>query len=102
MSNEIVLTGTHGWLGSRMLHAVINGLPDYPDTQVANAQVRAFYRDGESIVPVEAAHGSSIENFSGDLVNAADCDKLFAGTEGATLLHTAGIIHPRRGTSTQY
>ena len=23
MSNDIVLTGTHGWLGSRMLHAIV-------------------------------------------------------------------------------
>ena len=55
MTNEIVLTGTHGWLGSRMLHALINGLPDYPDTLSADTNVRCFYREGESPVDVAAA-----------------------------------------------
>ncbi len=96
MSNEIVLTGTHGWLGSRMLHALVHGLPDYPDIQAANTRIRCFYRANEPVSEVEAAFGTSIEKISGDLTNPVDCDQLFEGTDGALLLHTAGVIHPDR------
>ena len=37
MSNDIVLTGTHGWLGSRLLYSIIHGLPDYPETMMPKA-----------------------------------------------------------------
>jgi nucleoside-diphosphate-sugar epimerase len=33
---------------------------------------------------------------TGDLRNPADCARLCEGAKGATLFHTAGIIHPRR------
>jgi nucleoside-diphosphate-sugar epimerase len=96
MTNDIVLTGTHGWLGSRMLHALVNGLPDYPEILTANARLRCFYRPDEPAVDVGAQNGVTIENVSGDLKNPADCDQLFEGTDGALLLHTAGVIHPGR------
>jgi nucleoside-diphosphate-sugar epimerase len=96
MTNDIVLTGTHGWLGSRMLHALVNGLPDYPDILTPDARIRCFYRDVEPVVDMTPANGVSIENISGDLKNPGDCERLFEGTDGALLLHTAGIIHPAR------
>jgi nucleoside-diphosphate-sugar epimerase len=37
-----------------------------------------------------------IEVVEGDLQNPADCDRLCRDARGATLFHTAGIIHPRR------
>ena len=96
MSKDIVLTGTHGWLGSRMLHAVVHGLPDYPEIISPNSNIRAFYRSGESAVDVQAANGSTIENVFGDLKVSADCDRLFESTQEPLLLHTAGVIHPSR------
>ncbi len=96
MRNDIVLTGTHGWLGSRMLHAVIHGLPDYPEIIAPNSHVRAFYRTEESAVDVQAANGSTIENVFGDLTNPTDCDRLFEGTHEPLFIHTAGVIHPNR------
>jgi nucleoside-diphosphate-sugar epimerase len=96
MSNEIVLTGTHGWLGTRMLDAMVNGLPDYPDVLTPDARLHCFYRTNEPVVDVGTANNAVIRNVSGDLANPADCEQLFAGTDGAVLLHTAGVIHPSR------
>jgi nucleoside-diphosphate-sugar epimerase len=96
MSNDIVLTGTHGWLGSRLLHSLVNGLPDYPDTRVEAARIRCFYRDSEAQPEMAGNNGNSVENIAGDLSHAADCESLFAGTDSPLLLHTAGVIHPRR------
>lgn len=99
MSNDIVLTGTHGWLGSRMLYALANGLPDYPDIGLdAGAHIRCFYRDREPLVDIglqEEAHVDVMPVF-GDLVRTKDCDRLFEGAESPILIHTAGIVHPAR------
>jgi nucleoside-diphosphate-sugar epimerase len=96
MSNDIVLTGTHGWLGSRMLHSMIHGLPDYPETMTPDARIRCFYLQNEPALDVDLANGSKVENVFGDLKNPADCARLFEGTHEPILFHTAGVIHPSR------
>ena len=99
MSTEIILTGTHGWLGSRMLYAMVHGLPDYADIAVSpDAQIRCFYRDGEPLVDIGLGEDTQAEVVPvfGDLTRLQDCENLFQDTEGALLLHTAGIVHPNR------
>ena len=99
MSTEVVLTGTYGWLGSRMLHALVHGLPDYSDIAVTpDVQIRCFYRDGEPLVNIgldDKAQAEVLPVF-GDLTRLKDCERLFQDTEGALLLHTAGLVHPNR------
>ncbi|MGI9290030.1 MAG: NAD-dependent epimerase/dehydratase family protein [Gammaproteobacteria bacterium] len=96
MANDIVLTGTHGWLGSRLLYALVHGLPDYPDIQTDSARIRCFYRNAEPELEMELANGNVIENVSGDLSVPAHCEKLLSGTDEPLLFHTAGVIHPNR------
>ena len=69
MSNDIVLTGTHGWLGSRLLYSIIHGLPDYPETMMPNSHVRCFYLQHEPALDVELANGCKVDNIFGDLLN---------------------------------
>ena len=96
-SPDIVLTGTSGWLGSRLLFALNEGLPDYPEIQVtAGTRLRCFYRTGEELGPAGHHAENQIENILGDLSNVDDCEKLVEGTEEPVILHTAGTIHPRR------
>jgi nucleoside-diphosphate-sugar epimerase len=99
MARDIILTGTHGWLGSRMLYAMAHGLPDYPDTMAAHgSHIRCFYRDGEPLIDIGLDDDTQIEKTPvfGDLAREQDCDRLFAGTEDSILFHTAGLIHPSR------
>jgi len=99
MSNEIILTGTHGWLGSRMLYSLVHGLPDYPELAVEpGSRVRCFYRDGEPLVDVDGDEERNIlvEPVFGDIARAEDCRRLFDGVSDGVLIHTAGVIHPNR------
>jgi nucleoside-diphosphate-sugar epimerase len=97
MATNIVLTGTYGWLGSRMLYALVHGLEDYPDIRVpADSRIRCFYRYGESVEDEGFTLGATVEAVVGDLALPQDCDRLFAGTSDSILFHTAGVIHPRR------
>ena len=97
MANEIILTGSAGWLGRRMLHALVHGLPDYDDLAVPpDSLIRCFYRNGEhaqetGLEPDSHVHVSPV---FGDIVSLSDCRRLFEGTDDALLLHTAGIVHP--------
>jgi len=95
-SNDIIITGTHGWLGTSMLQALCNGMPDYPGSEAPDgSRIHCFYRDSEAIVDCDSSR-VTIENISGDLANPADCDALFNGTDNATVYHAAGIIHPNK------
>jgi nucleoside-diphosphate-sugar epimerase len=64
---QILVTGSEGWLGSRLMEIIAREYPGVP--------VRAF---------------------SGDLRNLEDCVRFCDGAKDATLFHTAGLIHPHR------
>jgi nucleoside-diphosphate-sugar epimerase len=64
---QILVTGSAGWLGSRLMEILAREFPD-----------------------------ASIRAFSGDLRNCDDCINFCAGAADAVLFHTAGLIHPRR------
>ena len=102
MAKDIILTGTHGWLGSRMLHALAHGLPDYADTVAEpDSHIRCFYRDGEPLIDTGLDDDANlhITPVFGNLEKQEDCDRLFEGTSDSVLLHTAGLIHPQRRVS---
>jgi nucleoside-diphosphate-sugar epimerase len=42
--------------------------------------------------------GGLVEIVEGDLLDPASLESFFAGAAGATLFHSAGVIHPTRGT----
>ncbi|MCX7886380.1 MAG: NAD(P)-dependent oxidoreductase [Verrucomicrobiae bacterium] len=64
---QVLVTGADGWLGSRFCEIFSSRFPSVP-----------------------------IRTFQGDLRNPADCRRFCEGARGATLFHTAGVIHPRR------
>ncbi len=65
--NQLLVTGSDGWLGSRLMEILARDMPGVP-----------------------------IRTFTGDLRNREDCVRFCHGAKGALLFHTAGIIHPRR------
>lgn len=86
----VIVTGAAGWLGRRLVDVLANGLPGHPELERAR-RVRALVLPGE-----ETVGSDTVEVVRGDLRERATCDALLAGARGATLYHTAGVIHPRR------
>jgi nucleoside-diphosphate-sugar epimerase len=90
-----LITGSLGWLGKRLTrllaagdfaHAALRGLP-------GDAKIRCLILPGQDGAELRAM---GVEVVSGDLRNPEDCRAFCAGANGATLLHTAGVIHPAR------
>ncbi len=74
---ELLVTGAAGWLGSRLIE-----LSDKP--------IRALK------LPEQLISKPLCEIMIGDLRDERLAFRFCAGAEGATIIHAAGVIHPRR------
>ena len=86
-----LVTGATGWLGKRLVRLMSCGYCDLPK----DAPIRCLTLPEQDHAELQAM-SPSIQTLSGDLRNPEDCRLFCAGGRGAVLIHTAGIIHPRR------
>lgn len=92
----VIVTGAAGWLGSRVVAALSGQSSDPAAPGVAVPSVRALVMPGENTAKLTAL-GAQV--FEGDVRDRAALDQLMAHTQGATVIHLAGIIHPPLFTS---
>jgi nucleoside-diphosphate-sugar epimerase len=87
-----IVTGAAGWLGTALMNALAE-----PDGEWRRAgEIRPLVRDRVEAETLSGL-GPHVRPVIGDLRNDADLDRLFDGTAGAVdVIHTAGVIHPRR------
>jgi nucleoside-diphosphate-sugar epimerase len=93
--DQILITGAGGWLGKRLVGKI--AARDFSADVLArlprSVSIRCLVLPGEN---ADALHASGAEVVEGDIRDPRDCANFCQGAEGALLLHTAGIIHPRR------
>jgi nucleoside-diphosphate-sugar epimerase len=96
-SNLVILTGANGWLGKRLAGLLSARRFDHPALAdlPRGLRLRCLILPHESSAELDSMEGQ-IEVIRGDLRVAADCAALCEGASGALLIHTAGVIHPRR------
>lgn len=94
---EFLLTGGSGWLGQAILDGLINGLTDTPDLLKLSPDgvVRVLLLPGEKTKFLEK-YSDKVEVCFGDVRIFDDCRLFLKNSHGAKLIHTAGIIHPKR------
>jgi nucleoside-diphosphate-sugar epimerase len=93
-----LVTGTPGWLGTRLVQVLLLGLSGVSRFERPNPDltVRCLALPGQDVSALREL-GSKIEIMQGDITKADSLNAFFADSEGATLFHSAGMIHPKLG-----
>jgi nucleoside-diphosphate-sugar epimerase len=87
-----IVTGSTGWLGTALMHALTGTDPRWRRSGVIRALVTNRV-EADRI----AALGDGVEPVVGDVTERTSLEPLFEGLGGAVdVIHTAGVIHPRR------
>lgn len=75
---------------------MVQGLPDVEAfAEGSDRPVRALVLKGQDASAVSSI-GPNVGITEGDLTDAESLQNFFAGADGATVFHCAGLIHPRR------
>jgi len=96
-ADAIAVTGALGWLGSRLVEVLLDGLPDGPEELGGEPEreIRILVEPHQTAAAVER-FGKRVAVVAGDLRDPATLPPLFAGARITTLVHSAGVIHPTR------
>lgn len=94
--SSYVVTGALGWCGKRFVRLLTHGF-DCPSLAAMPlpARVRCAVLPGQDVSDLRTL-GPAVETVECDVRSEADCRRLVDGMVGATLIHTAGVIHPGR------
>ena len=89
-----LLTGAPGWLGTRLVRALLEGMDGAPSlpTPQSTRHVRCLVMpglDGSTLGPAER-----LQVVRGDLRDREPVKALCQDAAGATLFHCAGLVHP--------
>ena len=97
-----IITGAPGWVGTRLVRVLFDGLSVGPNTTpvAARSALRCLIRPDQSPEPIHKI--GPIETISGDLRDPAAAQALCKDAQGATLFHCAGVVHPRLRVSELY
>jgi len=92
-----LVTGAPGWLGTRLVRVLVNGLPDVPALASPDPErrIRCLVLPGMSSDVLKQI-SPKVECVPGDIRDPGSMTDFFRDAAGATVFHLCGIIHPRR------
>jgi len=89
-----IVTGAPGWLGTRLVHALANGVAGVPALGPTDRKTRCLVLPDVDASELEQLGAEIVR---GDVTDPASLARLFDGATDATVFHSAGVIHPTRG-----
>jgi len=89
-----VLTGAAGWFGRAYLAGIAAGGGPGLGPVERSGRVRALVQTPADVQAVSDVLPRA-EVYVGDVADPAVVDRLLAGADGASVVHAAGVIHPR-------
>jgi nucleoside-diphosphate-sugar epimerase len=93
-----LVTGVPGWLGTRLVRVLSEGMPGLPSlSRPENVrQIRCLSMPGQDAGAFSVLDG--VEVVEGDLRDPDSLKAFCKRAAGATLFHCAGVVHPARST----
>jgi nucleoside-diphosphate-sugar epimerase len=88
-----LVTGAPGWLGSRFVEVLRDGLPELPASE--RREIRCLVRPGTPGSALTTLP-PDVEKVEGDVRDPGALREFFRGAGGATLFHLCGVVAPRR------
>ena len=89
----VLITGGNGWLGGRVVAAMTEGLADTAAITSGGLKVRALVQAGEETIKLRQL---GVEIVSGDIRDKQAQAAFLNNSDGALLIHLAGVIHPQK------
>jgi len=84
-----IVTGAGGWFGQNLVRTLVR--------QPGRERVRCLVATSDEVPRLEVLD-AGVEVVQGDVRDPAVIDRLFDGVGRISVFHTAGVIHPTRGT----
>tara|TARA_B100001123_G_C15179483_1_gene974777 strand:- start:108 stop:1136 length:1029 start_codon:yes stop_codon:yes gene_type:complete len=89
IKNSIYITGANGWLGRNLLEYIAK-----IDSNM-NCHLLLEPKDDKSFI-ISKLKDLNITIYFGDISEKKDCKKFLYQSEGSTVIHLAGVIHPSK------
>ena len=92
---DFIITGATGWLGRSIVKELLSGRSRWLNGQNVNS-LRLLVEKSQAEHAPKEWNDPRLQIIYGDITKPADLAPLFAGLKGPVVIHTAGLIHPRR------
>lgn len=89
-----VVTGAPGWLASRLLECLLYGIEGCRNVAYSPERPLRVLTLPSLCTPPYTTPGIRTEVVPGNIITGEGLNQLFAGAEGSTVFHCAGIVHP--------
>jgi nucleoside-diphosphate-sugar epimerase/choline dehydrogenase-like flavoprotein len=96
---SVLVTGAAGWLGTRLVEVLVKGLPGVAKFEAPDPSrsIRCLVHPATDPLQLTDLF-PNVQVVVADLTDPAAAAALCADAAGAVLFHSAGVIHPTRGT----
>ncbi|MBX3025704.1 FAD-dependent oxidoreductase [bacterium] len=97
---SILVTGAPGWLGTRLVEVLLDGLPGVPALPPPDAGqvIRCLVHPALDPEPLRD-RSPRLQTVSADIADPNAATALCADAAGAVLFHLAGVVHPTHGVA---
>lgn len=92
-----IVTGVPGWLGTRFVQTLLEGMPELPKLVLARERRVSILTVNPKFTASQLQSYNQVRLVHGDVCEPSSLTPLFDEARGGTVFHIAGVVHPQRG-----